>query len=50
MLQAVFSGFGGLDITDDGISQVESNIPEHWKLLKMTGIGLDNVDFEVKPR
>ena len=31
MLQAVMSGFGGLDITDAGINQLKSKLPKKWK-------------------
>jgi len=41
MLQAVLAGFGGLDITDDGIIQVDSSLPEGWSL-KITGLGVDH--------
>ncbi len=48
MLQAVLSGFGGLDITDDGIIQLETQLPKGWKSLKITGIGKEKKSFEVK--
>lgn len=48
MLQAVFSGFGGLDITDKGIIQVDSNIPKEWESIEFSGIGIDKQKFEVK--
>ena len=39
LLQAVLNGFAGLEITDDGISQVESVMPQTWKSLTVKGIG-----------
>ncbi|MEZ4828898.1 MAG: glycoside hydrolase family 65 protein [Bacteroidia bacterium] len=49
MLQAVLSGFGGLEITDEGVSQVKSTIPGSWKSLTITGVGKDGRTFMVKP-
>ncbi len=48
MLQAVLSGFGGLDITEEGIVQKESSIPGSWKSMKITGVGVDNKTFTVE--
>ena len=48
MLQAVLSGFGGLDITEEGIEQVESTIPASWQELIITGIGVNEETFTVK--
>jgi trehalose/maltose hydrolase-like predicted phosphorylase len=39
ILQAVLMGFGGLEITPKGITQVKSSLPAHWKKLTITGIG-----------
>lgn len=39
MLQAVLFGFGGLEITKDGLTTVPSVLPEHWKRLILKGIG-----------
>lgn len=47
MLQAVFSGFGGLDITDEGIIQVDSSVPSTWGRLTITGIGKERKTFSV---
>ena len=47
MLQAVLSGFGGLDIVKDGIQQVDSSIPASWKKLIITGVGRDKKTFSV---
>jgi protein-glucosylgalactosylhydroxylysine glucosidase len=48
MLQAVLSGFGGLDITDAGINQLKSKLPKKWKSLTIKGIGTDKRTVIVK--
>ncbi|HEY0653466.1 MAG TPA: glycoside hydrolase family 65 protein [Chryseosolibacter sp.] len=48
MLQAVLSGFGGLQITDQGIVQQKQILPKQWKSLKITGTGLQKATFQVK--
>lgn len=37
MLQAVLSGFGGLEITDEGIVQKDKHVPKQWKSLEIKG-------------
>ncbi len=39
LLQSVICGFAGLEITDEGIRQVPSVLPKHWKKLTVTGVG-----------
>lgn len=39
MLQAIIYGFGGLELTDEGIIQLPVRIPESWKKLTIKGIG-----------
>ncbi|MFZ4547454.1 MAG: hypothetical protein ACOYN4_08465, partial [Bacteroidales bacterium] len=39
VLQSVLMGFGGLEITPDGIVQLKSVLPENWKKLTITGVG-----------
>jgi trehalose/maltose hydrolase-like predicted phosphorylase len=46
-LQAVLFGFGGLDITRNGIVQLKSVLPKHWRSLRLTGIGKDKKTFVV---
>ena len=41
LLQAVLFGFGGLTIDEDGIRQLPSSLPSHWKSLTLKGIGPD---------
>lgn len=46
MLQAILFGIGGLDITPNGVEQLDTKLPKQWKSLKMTGIGIDELTFE----
>lgn len=46
MLQAVLFGFGGLDITENGIIQLNTNLPREWKSLKITGVGPEKKTFD----
>lgn len=39
LLQAVLNGFCGLQITDEGIVQLPSALPSHWKRVTVTGVG-----------
>jgi len=48
MLQAVLSGFGGLNIDKSGISQMKTSLPKGWKELIITGVGKDKKTFRVK--
>jgi trehalose/maltose hydrolase-like predicted phosphorylase len=48
LLQAMLNGFGGLEITPTGISQLRTHLPSHWGSLKMTGIGTDKRTYIVK--
>jgi protein-glucosylgalactosylhydroxylysine glucosidase len=48
ILQCMLMGFGGLDITPDGISQVKSALPREWKSLKITGVGIERKTYIVK--
>jgi len=47
MLQAVINGFGGLSITDKGIVQKPSVLPNSWKKLTITGVGKDKKTYTV---
>jgi trehalose/maltose hydrolase-like predicted phosphorylase len=46
-LQSVLMGFGGLDITPGGITQIKTSLPKQWKSLILTGIGKDNKTFTI---
>jgi trehalose/maltose hydrolase-like predicted phosphorylase len=48
ILQAVLNGFGGLEISAVGITQIKSTLPKQWKSLTLTGIGPDKKTFIVK--
>ena len=48
VLQAVIMGFGGLEISPRGITQVKSVLPKNWKSLTITGVGPQNKSFSVK--
>lgn len=48
LLQTVLMGFGGLEITPNGIIQKKSVLPAHWKSLKLQGIGMDKKTYTVK--
>ncbi|GAA4425423.1 glycoside hydrolase family 65 protein [Pontibacter saemangeumensis] len=48
VLQAVIMGFGGVEITPNGIKQVKSVLPKSWKSLTITGVGPDKKTFTVK--
>ena len=47
MLQAVLAGFGGLEITDNGIEQRNTILPKGWESLRITGAGKDEQTFSV---
>ena len=48
MLQAVLSGFGGLEFTDEGIVQLKSQLPKEWKSLTIKGVGPERKTFTVR--
>lgn len=48
IIQSVLMGFGGLEITPQGIIQVKSTLPPHWKKLTITGVGPEKKNFIVK--
>lgn len=45
LLQAVLNGFCGLLITDEGIVQLPSVLPSHWKRVTVTGVGSDKKTY-----
>jgi len=47
ILQAFINGFGGLDITENGIVQHKTVLPKHWKKLTIKGVGSERKDFVV---
>ena len=48
ILQAVMMGFGGLDITPKGITQIKTTLPTGWKSVTLKGIGVDRKIYTVK--
>lgn len=48
MLQAVIFGFGGLQISDQGITQRKLTLPSKWKSVQIKGVGPAKTDFSVK--
>jgi trehalose/maltose hydrolase-like predicted phosphorylase len=47
-LQATIMGFGGLDITPQGIVQLKTKLPNRWKSMTITGIGPEKRTFVVR--
>lgn len=45
LLQAVLNGFCGLQITDEGIVQLPSALPSHWKRVTVTGVGSEKKTY-----
>lgn len=45
MLQTVLAGFGGLQLTDEGIIRVDTPLPRGWRSLTITGIGPERKTF-----
>lgn len=48
VLQAVLMGFGGLEITPQGLTQISSVLPKGWKSLTITGVGPQRKTFTVR--
>ena len=48
ILQAMLMGFGGLEITEKGITQVKSSLPAKWKNLSLSGIGMEKKNYSIK--
>lgn len=48
LIQSVLMGFGGLEITPQGITQIKSTLPKQWKSLTITGVGVEKKIFSVK--
>jgi trehalose/maltose hydrolase-like predicted phosphorylase len=45
-LQTVLMGFGGLEITPNGITQLPSALPPNWRRLTLTGVGVQKRTYE----
>nr|WP_299341929.1 glycoside hydrolase family 65 protein [Allomuricauda sp.] len=48
MLQVVLAGFGGLEITNEGIVQKNPILPKEWKSLTVKGVGPERKTYTVK--
>jgi len=48
IVQSILMGFGGLEITQQGIIQVKSALPKQWKSLIIKGVGPGKKIFSVK--
>jgi protein-glucosylgalactosylhydroxylysine glucosidase len=48
ILQSVLMGFGGLEITPQGIKQIPSVLPSTWSRLTIKGVGVQKKTFMVK--
>jgi protein-glucosylgalactosylhydroxylysine glucosidase len=48
IVQAILMGFGGLDITPNGLTQVKSTLPKGWKSLTINGVGKDKKTYVIK--
>jgi len=47
-LQSILMGFGGLQITDNGIVQLKTTLPPHWKGITLKGIGVKRQTFQLE--
>jgi trehalose/maltose hydrolase-like predicted phosphorylase len=47
-LQSMLFGFGGLEITPKGITQIKSKLPPGWRSVTLTGIGTAKRTYSVK--
>lgn len=45
ILQSVLMGFGGLEITPKGITQIKTALPPKWKSVTLTGIGVEKKTY-----
>lgn len=43
MLQSILAGFAGIELTDDGIRELETGLPAEWRSLTITGVGVDEI-------
>lgn len=48
LLQAVINGFGGLEITENGIVQLPTVLPKSWKKLTLKGVGPKGETYTVE--
>lgn len=48
MLQAIIFGFGGLNISDQGVTQIKTKLPSSWRSLEIRGVGVNRQNYVVK--
>jgi trehalose/maltose hydrolase-like predicted phosphorylase len=48
IVQSLLMGFGGLEITPQGITQIKSALPPNWKKLTITGVGKEKKTYIVQ--
>ncbi|MEJ8817189.1 glycoside hydrolase family 65 protein [Lacibacter sp. H407] len=48
ILQSVLMGFGGLEITPTGITQIKTVLPKNWKSVTITGVGVQKKTYSNK--
>lgn len=48
IVQSLLMGFGGLDITSNGIVQLKSTLPKNWKSLTIKGVGVQKKTYYIK--
>ena len=48
MLQTVLFGFGGLDISEEGIVQENPILPKQWKSLTIKGVGPEKKTYKIE--
>jgi hypothetical protein len=41
-------GFGGLEITQTGITQIKTALPPSWRSVTLIGIGLQKMEYSNK--
>lgn len=49
VLQSVIMGFGGVEITPQGLTQIKTSIPKHWKSVIIKNAGVKKQTFVNKP-
>ena len=50
MLQTVINGFCGLEITDKGVKQLPSALPNHWRRVTVKGVGPERRNYTKENR
>jgi len=47
LLQAMINGFGGIEITQKGLTQLKTKLPASWKSLTIKGAGINKITYTV---